>query len=450
MASRYFLPALVVMASILGSCAPPPPDSVVLVLVDTLRADHLGAYGYARDTSPAFDAFAAQGVLFRQARSQAPCTFPSVNSMLTSRPPLEFLGQSEGRIGVPEGYAYLPEILREKGLRTIGISASPVVRKTPTRWNPEGGFDRGFDVFDESCEADAAECVLEVARSHLAVMGDRSFFLYLHFYDPHEPYRPPRHHERQFAGRYRGPFGFVRGGNVYPVARQIERSGSTRLDERGLQHLIDLYDDEIRYWDGQFDRLLRSLEELGLDERTLVLVTSDHGESFLEHGKVAHCRTLFDPEIHIPLALSSPGLPEGLEIEAPVSALDLTPTVLDVLGLSRPEGKPMAGRSLRGLWEAREPGGSTSFALTGSRSSATDERFKLILDSAAEDLWLYDLREDPGESTDVSESHADRSEGLRREVLRWLREQEEAAGWEDGAAVAEQEQERLRTVGYLQ
>jgi len=149
------------------------------MLVDTLRADHMSLYGYERATTPFIDGFAADAVVFDRARSQAGCTFPSVNSLFTSRYAFDFYRQGESQMGIPAEYPTIAEILRARGYHTIAVSASPIVRLTPTKENPNGGFGAGFEVFDESCLWDDAECVN--ARA-LKLLGDtrETFFLYLH------------------------------------------------------------------------------------------------------------------------------------------------------------------------------------------------------------------------------------------------------------------------------
>src|ERR671928_899211 len=139
------LPFALLLAATLLSChrEAPRPRNLIFILVDTLRADRLGTYGYGRATSPHLDAFAREAVRFDGARSQSSCTFPSANSMLTSRWPSAFLGQPERALGIPETIPYLPEILRRHGFRTVAVSASAVVRKSPSRFNPTGGFGRG-------------------------------------------------------------------------------------------------------------------------------------------------------------------------------------------------------------------------------------------------------------------------------------------------------------------
>ncbi len=221
--------------------------NVVLVLVDTLRADHLGAYGYSRPTSPALDRLAAESVLFTTARSQSACTFPSVNSLITSRHPIDFLGQPERRIGIPEDIPSLPEILSAHGYRTVAVSASPIVRKTPTKFNPHGGYHRGFDIFDEDCHRESARCLNEKSSRYLdELQHAQPFFLYPHYYGPHAPYSPPVDYQRQFGSHYAGRKGFIRRGDPWTIQSRIYREKVPhRVTDEDVQHLVDLYDDEI-------------------------------------------------------------------------------------------------------------------------------------------------------------------------------------------------------------
>jgi len=437
--------ALALLGLLLAACSP-PPRNVVLVLVDTLRADHVGAYGYGRPTTPSFDAFAAQGILFERAWSQASCTFPSVNSLLTSRYPARFLGQPGGAMGIPPEQPALPEILGRAGYATAAVSASPIVRRTPTRFNPGGGFGRGFERFDESCLWRDATCVTARARAELGQLRP-PFFLYLHYMDPHGPYQPPAGAPRRFAGECAGP-DFICRGDPNPIARMLY-SGGPRVEAgpAAMAALLDLYDEEIRHWDSSFGDLLAALKEAGLDETTAVVVASDHGEEFLEHGHVKHCRTLFDTETRVPLALRAPWHGGGRRVEAPVQNLDLAPTVLEAVG--RPHlDAGFEGRSLLPGARDSAPLAGSLFASQGALRSVTDGRRKLIHDLRAGRFWLYDLDADRGETRDLLTAAPEQARPLRRELLTWLRQVEgETSRTLDAAAEME---ERLRALGYLQ
>jgi arylsulfatase A-like enzyme len=441
--------------SALGSAAckgePERPRNVILIVVDTLRADRLSAFGYGRPTSPNLAAFARHAVRFDAARSQAACTFPSVNSILTSRWPAAFLGQPNQALGIPPGIPSLAEILLAQGFHTVAVSASAVVRKSPSRFNPGGGFARGFDVFHEDCVWQPASCVDAAAAEHLRRPrpSDKPLFLYLHYIDPHGPYQPPPTWRRRFAtgGSDTPEKDWVRKGNPNPIGDWLYKGkphpGFTPQD---LQHLKDLYDEEIGFVDSQLGALFGRLRRTGLLESSIVLLAADHGEEFLEHGDVKHCRNLFDTSLHVPLVVRVPGAPARV-VASPVQNLDLVPTVLDYLGikLGIKTAGAFAGRSLRNAIEGKaEP--EIQYALQGSLRSAADGRYKLIEDLAAGTQALYDLKADPGETKDVLAAERRAYASLRDALAKWLAKSE-GKGTADASRAA---QEKLRSLGYIE
>jgi arylsulfatase A-like enzyme len=429
-----------------------PPRNVIVILVDTLRADHLGTYGYARPTSPNVDAFAAETVKFEDARSQASCTFPSANSILTSRWPAAFLGQPDQALGIPEGIPSLAEILHTHGYRTVAVSASAVVRNTPSRFNPTAGYGRGFDVFQEDCVWKSAACVNRQAAPYLAKVGkdDKPLFLYLHYIDPHGPYQPPKGWPYKFA-KDRPAKRWVRIGDPNPIGNWLykgkENPGFTPAD---LRHLQDLYDDEIAFFDGQFAELLASLRSSGLLEDSIVVFASDHGEEFLEHGHLKHCRTVFDNSIKVPLLMRIPGV-DARTVSLPVQNLDIVPTILDYLGVGT-GGDVFDGRSLRPILE-KDPkagAGEMQYALQGSFRSASDGRYKLIQDLAAGSFTLYDLASDPGEKADVLRRERRAYFRLRDALTGWVTKAEGAGTGGESLRKAKEAEERLRSLGYIE
>jgi len=220
-------------------------------------------------------------------------------------------------MGLPAGTPGLAELLRARGFHTVAVSASPVVRKSPTRFNPAGGFARGFEVFDEECLWRKADCVTRRAREHLH-RDARPLLLYLHFMDPHGPYAPPPGYRRRFALAHPDKE-FIRRGDPNPIANWLYKGapdpGVTRAD---LSYLVDLYDDDIAFFDGQLARLLGDIRAAGLGGESILVFASDHGEEFLEHGHMKHCHTLFDTSVHTPLLLRIPGL-GGRTVAAPGS-----------------------------------------------------------------------------------------------------------------------------------
>jgi arylsulfatase A-like enzyme len=420
------------------------PRNVIFILVDTLRADRLSGYGYARPTSPNFDAFAREAVKFDANRGQASCTFPSANSMLTSRWPSAFLGQPDQKLGIPEGIPSIAEILHARGYHTVAVSASAVVRRSPSRFNPSGGFGRGFDIFNEECVWKSAACVNQAVAPHLR-QGDKPLFLYIHYIDPHGPYQPPRDWPRKFAtGQPEKEW--VRAGDPNPIGNWLYKGkpnpGFTPAD---LQHLRDLYDDEIAYFDERFAELLRSIRGAGLMDDSILVFVSDHGEEFLEHGDVKHCRTLFDSSIHVPLLLRIPGV-DPKTVARPVQSLDLVPTLVDYLGI-KTDGARFAGRSLRPEIEGTPARENLQFSSLGALRSASDGRFKLIEDLAPGGIpKLFDLKTDPGETRDVLAGQRRAYFTLREALSGWLA-RSEGKGAVDASRAA---QEKLRSLGYIE
>jgi arylsulfatase A-like enzyme len=429
-----------------GAAQPAPVRrNVLLIVVDTLRADHLGLYGYSRPTSPELDAWARGGVVFTQARSQAACTFPSVNSILTSRYPVDFLGQEGARMGIPEHIPSLAETLRAAGYRTLAVSASPIVRRSPSHFNPEGGFDRGFDVFDESCLWKAAGCVRRAARKLLRE-SPRPFFLYLHFMDPHGPYNPPPAHQRVWSAEKTG-LDYIDGGDPRPIAEAITAGGLPEgLEPRHVQHLVDLYDDEILYLDGQLAALFGMLS--ALQDETLMVLAADHGEEFLEHGEVKHCKSVFDTGVRTPLVLRIPGVAGGRRIAAPAQNLDIVPTLLDYLGI--PAGDlGHAGRSLRPLLETGVPVHRHVVSTERTLRAVTSRRHKLVYDLRERGIQLYDLLRDPAEQRDLAARQPRVTRELMRGLRDWMREHEGDRA-ERSVQNALEAEKRLRALGYIQ
>jgi len=427
------------------------PLNVVVVMADTLRADHLGLWGYHRDTSPNLDRFfGSQGVIFYNNRAQASCTYPSANSILTSRYPVAFLDQPEKRMGIPEGIRSLPERLSAAGYTTIALSASPIVRKTGTKYNNHGGFDRGFDAFEESCMWREARCLNERLLP-LLDQAREPFFLYLHYMDVHDPYRPPGWYRKRFATDEEGRLEFARVGNPNPIADAIHHQRVLpEYDPRDVRYLEDLYDDELVYLDGEFAVLMGELAGRGVLDRTIVVLVADHGEQFLEHGFMKHCHTLFDTDIRTPLALRIPGVEGVREVLAPVQNVDLVPTLLDYLEIPLPEGE-VDGRSLRPLIEGEDAGegASYSYAMQGPRRSVNDRRFKLRYNARRKEFNLHDLERDPEERHDVLADNAEVFLRMQQELLGWESRSAEGKSAQDLVRVGEEVQERLRALGYL-
>lgn len=447
-----WLPLAALAAAGCLSCGPRVPEgpwNVVFVLVDTLRADRLSLYGHERGTSPNLDRFAAGAVVFDRVQAQAGCTFPSVNSLLTSRYPALFVERAGGKggprtnMGIPEDMPALAGILAGRGYRTAAVSASPVVRSTPSRVNPGGGFGHGFEVFDESChERQNAGCVTGRALELLGAGLGEPFLLYLHYMDPHAPYRPPAGHARRFPDAS-FTHRFIGHGNPQPVYRGLYDGGSpVPLTDGDVEQFGVLYDEEVSYFDDQLGRLLAALEERDLLERTVVVLVSDHGEELLDHDEIGHCRSLtYGTVLGTPLVLKVPGVPGGVR-GARVQNLDVLPTLLDYLGAPA-DGLGLQGRSLRPAIEDGREVNRYLFALQGRSRAVSDGRWKLILDVESGEARLFDLAADPGETRDLAASRSEETARLRAVLLRWV------AGQGGSLEASDEVEEHLRAVGYL-
>ncbi len=290
------------------------PRRFLLVFVDTLRPDHLGMYGYERETSPNLDRWAEHAVRFTQARSVAPWTLPSARAMLSGRQPESFY---EGPL--------LADRLAQAGWRTDAFVTNAFLSQP---------FDlhRGWDQFDY-IHLDDASHVAEQAIDAMAAWPDRDTFVMVHLMEPHLPYREDRYHRRLFAGSR--PDGLVLGrGELTEVDQNAEGFGDIR------QYVVDRYDQNVRAVD---DALAPLLEAAGRD--ATVVFVSDHGEELWDHGGFEHGHTFYDELLHVPMLVRSPYLPPGT-IEEPVSLLDVTPTVLELAGLAADEA--IDGQSLVG------------------------------------------------------------------------------------------------------
>jgi arylsulfatase A-like enzyme len=242
---------------------------------------------------------------------------------------------------------------------------------------------------------------------------------------------------------------FIRNGNPNPIGDMLYKGapdpGATPAD---IQHLRDLYDEEIAYFDSQLPELLHALEVGGWLDDSIVVFASDHGEEFLEHGHIKHCRTVYDAAIKTPLFFRFPG-GVGRTLTAPVQNLDILPTLLDYLEVPT-AGLTLEGESLRPLIESNQPGDPHQFSFSGPYRSVADGRFKLIQDLAGADFWLYDLQQDPGETKSVLAAERRTFHGLRETLGAWLARTEGTGRADESLRKARAAEEKLRSLGYLE
>lgn len=436
--------------------------NLVLVLIDTLRADRTSAYGYARATTPHLAALAERGLLFEEACATASWTWPSTASILTGLLPEEHGVEDAASSFLSQGLDTLAEALQRTGVTTAAWSGSPLIV-------PDKFFDQGFEFFDASHEGHMrrSDLVLPGALEWLDTVGEWRFFLYLHLMEPHAPYVPLPEGRRRFAPEV--PAGFDARRSVDQQWELLRRYGETgTLDPSGVvppeeqRWISDLYDGCVWSADHYLGELLARLAELGLDENTIVAVTSDHGEELFDHGLLAHAHALHRELVRVPLVLAGPGLPRGERVSVPVSGAAVGPTLARlsgaaIEGLSAPLDllRPEAGARLlfstrQGYWNGvgRQPlfglRAGTSvlhFAPRGVPFGAHDA-------SGAGEVRLYDLAQDPEERHDLAPSEPERAAALRAELGARLAALE-SRRTETGGAVDPGTLDAMRSLGYI-
>jgi len=444
---------------------PADGPNVVLVSIDTLRADHLGGYGHARPTSPTIDRrLAAAGVTFERCLSQSPKTTPSHMTMLTSLYPCVhgislWQGTEPGPVLNPAVHT-LAETLKNAGYATGAFTGRGHVHRSR-------GFGQGFDVYRHrrpyGRAADGPMRELEQALAWVEGNRHRKFFLFFHTYAVHDPYLPPLEHVEAFDdGGYQGPLRQVihelrSGGRDWDQAHRVFWEAVDTSDPGAVRFLEQLYDGAIRHADDAIvGALLDRIDELDLAGETLVVLTSDHGEAFGEHGRFLH-GDLHVETLHVPLILRFPGrLPGGARVRTPVRLLDLMPTVLDLVGLPPPPG--IQGRSLVPLilaaapWdEAGVPSEFNDGRTEGSFESIRRSGLTYIVDGRREQL--FDHENDPEERRDLARERDPELETLRQELASWQAEcrrlGDELGPKTETTAPDARTLEQLRALGYV-
>jgi arylsulfatase A-like enzyme len=402
-----------------------PVERVVLISIDTLRADHLGLYGYPLDISPHLDRLAERSVVFRHAVASTPITLPSHATLLTGTHPTRHGVHDNARFHLGESHTTLAEHLREHGFRTAAIVGSLAL-------DSRFGLDQGFESYDDgpdaprgardvaSADEREAQEVTDRALDFLEGNARERFFLFVHYYDPHLGWRAPA----RFA---------------------------LRFPESG-------YDAEIAYTDEQMGRIFEALKELGIADSTLVIVTADHGESLGEFGENTHSFFIYQATLRVPLIVHLPGMRVRRDIDRVVGLVDVAPTVLSLLGIDIPS--EVQGRALAQYWEPKTKGDSGGDAarprfvyaesVTPTKigcnplMAVVGDRWKYVHTTEPE---LYDLDLDPREAHNRAANEPERLAALAQELDSIL-----AARGESGAALYDVDSETrasLEALGYI-
>jgi len=398
------------------------PLNVVVITIDTLRADHLGCYGYPKIATPNLDRLASQGVLFENAVAQTPLTPPSHASMFTGTNPNVHQVRGTGGFVLDASKVTLAEVLQQRGWQTAAFVGAPVLKRT-------FGLNQGFETYDDRMpEPDPSKTSLENPSLRAGTVVDRAvewldrhagpkpFLLWVHVYDPHAPLDPPSPFRERYAGRP--------------------------------------YDGEIAYVDQEIGRLFENIAKKSSPQQTVVVVMSDHGESLSEHGEYSHGVFLYDATLHIPWIMTGPGLPAAQRVKEQARTIDLLPTLLGVIGGEVPAASQgssllpaLAGKPVETTYSYAEtlyPKINMGWAeLRGIRSS----KWKYIRAPRSE---LYDLETDPGEVSNVLESHRDEAKRLEGELARLTATGEgKPAERVDMKSINAETEKQLRSLGYV-
>jgi len=351
--SAASLVALIALA--VGAGCEKPPRHLVLVTLDTLRADHLSAYGHDRPTSPALSALAERGVRFDDAIAQSVATPPSHASILTGKnPPRHGLRKLSGEALAPE-QTTLAEVLSAHGFTTAAfVGAIPLLRSR--------GLDQGFTLYEEDLPEGMIERRAGETNQHvhawLASRPPGRLFLWVHYFDPHYPYSPPRAYQMRFAGRLVGRKALANPINANPETTR--ESEASRPGAEKIATMKDLYDAEVRYTDDSLGELFAMLGEAGILQDAVIAVVADHGESLGEHGYYFGHWGVFWENARVPMILAHPdGRHGGRRIAEMVRTVDLMPTLLAWLGIDALGG--LDGVDLSGLIDGAEPAAATAY-----------------------------------------------------------------------------------------
>ncbi len=409
---RWFAPAA--LACALASCSGGRPRNVLLVSIDTLRADHLGCYGFQNDTTPHIDALARAGVRFENVLSPVPLTLPAHASLLTGTiPPIHGIHDNLSS-RLEEASTTLAELFRKQGFRTGAIVSSFVL---DSRFNLSQGFDTYNDEFEEEhkiafLSERKGDETTRLARAWLEEHRGGKFFLFLHYYDPHDDYAPPPPFDARFFS--------------------------------------DPYSGEVAFVDQQVGEVVSKLEELDLFDDTLIVVVGDHGEMLEEHGEATHGYFIYESALRVPWILRGPGIQPGVVAER-VGLIDVAPTIAALLGLELPT--PTQGRDLSASIGGGDVEGRRELyveSVTPNRYYGLNSLFGLVTDRwkyiHTERAELYDLADDPEEATNLVDDNPRIASGMKSRLDEIL-EAKAPSGSEPN--LDEDALKRLGALGYL-
>jgi len=416
--------------------------NIVLIVLDGANALRTGLYGHDKNTTPAIDALGETSVVFDNAVSQAVYTIASIGSVLTGQYPERHQSVSFAD-RLRDDVITFPGLLAEHGYRTAGFSGNAVASKM---FGLDQGYQEYFQIWEQEDYTGRGDSVLATFRDWLDDVGDERFFAYVHFREPHFPYNPKAPFDTRFAPAEPFPEGIADAKVVEALNDRV--AAGEPLDTATLARVRGLYDGNLAYVDDLVGKLLRQLDDRGLGDNTVLILTADHGEALFEHGFLGHNTQLYEESIRVPLIMKIPSAVPR-RVENVVELVDLAPTILELAGI---QATDMQGKSLLG------PAAADRIAYSRTvwkrpRYSARNKNHKLIWDSRTDKKELYDLIADPKETADLSEEDNFARGYLEQKLFTWLRAQEHLRGnapAPEGVEMTEEERRRLESLGYTQ
>lgn len=443
---------IVLGASSCGQQQEAPPN-ILLITLDTTRSDHLSLYGYGFPTSPFLEELAAGSTVYDECYAAAPATAPSHATLFTSRSPLNHR-VVKNAVRLAERHETLAEMLRDRGYGTAAILSSFVM-------NAKFGLGQGFDHYDDKLSLAGSSIRWQewegqtvtggfdrraVAATDQAVAWlenerdpDEPFFLFVHYFDPHDPYDPP---------------------NPYR-----ERFDNPSIDHAGVRNMLKLYDGEIAYTDDQLRRLFAALERLDLADDTLVIVTGDHGEGLMQRGYQYHGAHVYEEAVRVPLLVRWPGrVPAGMRHAGPVTIADVVPTIHDLCGW------PLAGHGFQGRSLAAgmlageappaddpvflyripyEPHHEFGVWVDGEKHGVRRGRWKYLTADDEGTRELYDLARDPRETSNVVAEHPEEAAALATMLADWRAAVTVPDSLTDEPELSDEDVQKLKSLGYI-
>ncbi|MCR4409646.1 MAG: sulfatase [Candidatus Saccharicenans sp.] len=449
----FFISVNITLLILMVAKKPWPHPNVILIVADALRADHLGCYGYKRQTSPNIDQFASTGLMFERAYTNASWTQPAIATLMSSLYPHEH-GACYWNDGLSDRLLTLAEIFKNAGYKTMTIQTNPILSRNY-------GFSQGFDIYSQKNQARAEE----VAKYFINWLGKNKkhrFFAYLHFMDTHAPYNVPEEYGFAFRANANQIF---KAGQFKPIdVRLMNLIGLRDEDRFGL---LGLYDGAIKYLDINFGLIMERLKELNLLDNTLIIFTSDHGEELFEHNNFDHGHSQYQEILRIPLIIGYGSKLNPDKIAFPVQLVDLMPIILQIAYLKQ---KPelFEGYNLTDIVGGKRKEVFSEIILLGDEKKALiTDNWKLIENSGRihsdtlelygditryvvpelkENYELYDLSADPGEKFNLAESNESQARKLKA-ILRKYKVRSDLIF--EPLKLKERRLEVMRSLGYI-